>query len=183
MLKRNNLNLRPVKESDLPMLLEWRNSERIRANMYTDHIITGEEHRSWFNRLQQKRDIISLVFEMDQRPLGIVNINRIDRDSNSCHWGFYIGDPDAPRGSGIYMGYVGLEYIFKTLDFRKVTGEALVFNQASIAFHKKLGFSQEILPPVQVLKNGKYEDIVSFALTKDDWLRVKSDLEINYVAA
>ena len=44
MLRRDDCQLRPVLESDLGLIRQWRNSERIRANMFTDHIISSEEH-------------------------------------------------------------------------------------------------------------------------------------------
>jgi len=43
--------LRPIEEGDLATVLEWRNSERIRANMYTDHLISREEHRAGFAKV------------------------------------------------------------------------------------------------------------------------------------
>ena len=111
----------------------------------------------------------TLLFALDGRPLGVVNVTRADRHNGTCHWGFYIGATDPPRGSGTAMGYLGLDYIFATLGLRKVIGEAFAFNEASIAFHRRLGFAQEGCFVRQVLKGGTYRDIISFALFNDQW--------------
>lgn len=178
MLARKDCILRPVEERDLELILVWRNSERIRSNMYTDHVITWEEHRQWFERLQQGEGrTFSLIFEISGKSVGIVNISRLDRVNNTCHWGFYLGEVDAPRGSGTIMGFLGLEYLFEILNIRKVIGEAFVFNQASIAFHEKLGFSREGHFRRHVLKNNNYEDIFAFALFTEQWTKIKSELE------
>ncbi len=43
--------LRPMVEADLDMVRIWRNNPVVRANMYTTHEITPEEHRAWWARL------------------------------------------------------------------------------------------------------------------------------------
>jgi len=179
MLTRKDCILRPVEERDLELILVWRNSERIRSSMYTDHVITREEHLRWFERLQSERLAHSLIFEISRKSVGIVNVSRVDRVNNTCHWGFYVGETDAPRGCGTIMGFLGLEYIFETLNIRKVIGEAFVFNHASIVFHEKLGFSREGHFRRHVLKNGKYEDIFAFALFTEQWTKLKPELERN----
>lgn len=177
MLSREDCKLRAIQESDLAKLLEWRNSERIRSYMFTDHLISIEEHRAWFLRQASKETQTSLIFELDGKPMGVINLSEIDSYNNKCHWGFYIGETNTPKGCGLALGFLGLEYIFDTLQFRKLIGEAFAFNQSSIAFHKKLGFSTEGCLLMHFLKNGVYEDIVLFALFRDDWLHSKDALK------
>jgi len=169
--------LRAVEEKDLELLLRWRNSERIRANMYTSHLITPAEHLAWFGRLSQDADSFAFLFEADGRPLGVVNLNHLDWRNQRCHWGFYLGEADAPRGSGTRMAYLALRHIFEELKLHKVIGEAFSFNAASIAYHKKLGFSQEGHFVEHVLKDGGYLDILSFGLLSQNWPRCKAELE------
>lgn len=75
------------------------------------------------------------------------------------------------------MAYLALLHIFEELKLQKVIGEAFPFNSASIAYHRKLGFSQEGHFVEHVLKDGSYLDILSFALLSHDWPRVKAELE------
>ena len=177
MTKPKRLLLRAVEERDLELLLSWRNSERIRANMYTSHLISPAEHRAWFERLSREPDAFAFLFEADRRPLGVVNLNHLDWRNRRCHWGFYLGETDAPPGSGTRMAYLALLHIFEELKLQKVIGEAFPFNSASIAYHRKLGFSQEGHFVEHVLKDGSYLDILSFALLSHDWPRVKAELE------
>lgn len=180
MIATEQMQLRAVEEKDLEQMLAWRNSERISANMYTGHVITLAEHRAWFARLTEEGRAFAFLFEVSGRPLGVVNLTQMDRVNGTCHWGFYIGEAGAPPGSGTRMAYLALTHIFERLNLRKVIGEAFAFNQASIAYHKKLGFSQEAHFVKHVLKDGRYEDIISFALLKSDWLRLKPQIEKNY---
>jgi UDP-4-amino-4,6-dideoxy-N-acetyl-beta-L-altrosamine N-acetyltransferase len=82
-----------------------------------------------------------------------------------------LGEPDLPPGTGTEMGRLALGFAFETLGIRKLCGEAFAFNRASVAFHRKLGFRQEGIWRKHRLKNDKHEDIVSFALFRDNWRR------------
>ncbi|OEF98875.1 UDP-4-amino-4,6-dideoxy-N-acetyl-beta-L-altrosamine N-acetyltransferase [Vulcanibacillus modesticaldus] len=177
MLLEKKYNLRTIEESDLNVVLEWRNSERIRSNMYTDSIISMNEHRKWFEKIKQDQSSSFNIFEIQGTPVGVVHFYNIDRRNNKCMWGFYIGKEDLPRGSGLIMGYFGLRFAFEELGIRKISGEALAFNKASINFHKKLGFLEEGRFLKHILKNNKYEDVVSFAIFKEDWKQNKTRLK------
>ncbi len=146
MIERTKCNIRSLREEDLPKVLAWRNSDRIRANMYNDHLITLEEHSAWFQRIQQDRNSQHLIFEYDDCPVGVINITQIDPQNNKCYWGFYLGETDTPRGCGLAMGYLGLNHIFGRSEIRKLCAEALVFNVASINYHRKLGLLRRLFP-------------------------------------
>lgn len=172
----DHCTLRPIAESDLDILLAWRNSPAIKGNMFNDHTITPEEHRAWFERAQNSRLSRHLLFLHRDRPLGAVNVRGIDRANGRCIWGFYIGDPDAPRGSGTAMACLALDYIFGTLGMRKVCSEAFAFNDASINYHRKLGFREEGRLRAHQIKEGKYEDIIIFGLFRPEWEEVRPRL-------
>lgn len=172
-----NCRLRPAQQDDLAKILKWRNTSRIRAVMFTDRTITADEHRAWFERLQEEKSAYCMVFEFQVRPVGVVNIVQIDRHSNKCSWGFYLGEIDVPRGIGAVMGYLALEYIFEVLSIRKLCSEVLAFNTRSIRFHEKMGFVKEGHLAKHVLKNGSYEDVVVMAHFHESWIKSKNKLK------
>lgn len=175
-MKLEGFNLRPIEERDLDLVLGWRNSDRVRTNMYTDHIITPDEHRSWYERTRQTEFPQTLIFEYRGIPAGLKSFTQVDRSNSRCYWGFYLGKSELPRGCGTAMGFLALEYIFEQQNFHKVCAEAFVFNEGSVKYHTRLGFVQEGRFAQHVLKRGRYEDILSFAIFRDDWLSEKSEL-------
>ncbi|RKX24441.1 MAG: UDP-4-amino-4,6-dideoxy-N-acetyl-beta-L-altrosamine N-acetyltransferase [Candidatus Zixiibacteriota bacterium] len=176
MLRREDYQLRPMREDDLEIVLQWRNSERIRSASYTDHIISMEEHRAWFRRVSEDERYLQFVFEYLGRPVGVVNISDINKADNRCVWGFYIGAEDIPRGCGSAMGFFALEHLFENLGFRKVVGEALTSNEGSVRYHERLGFIREGILVEHVLKNGKYEDVMTLGHFEKKWREIKSEL-------
>lgn len=175
-MNRDAFGLRPIEERDLETVLSWRNSERVRSCMYSDHMITPDEHRAWFGRNLQAEFPATLIFEFRGVPVGLKSFSRIDRYNNRCSWGFYLGETALPRGCGTAMGLLALEYIFEQQNFHKLCAEAFAFNTESINYHTRLGFSEEGRFVKHHMKNGRYEDIISFALFKEDWLNNKPAL-------
>jgi len=169
MASREDFVLRPMSDKDIPLVLEWRNSERVRANMYTDHLISIDEHQKWFSRAKDDVKSRFFIFEHKGTPVGVVNIVQIDDSNKKCYWGFYLGEAEAPKTSGPAMEFLALEYMFDTLEMRRVCCEVFVFNEPVIKLHKKFGFVEEGVFVGHTLKNNKYEDVVSMAIFRDAW--------------
>lgn len=177
MPSREDCNIRPISESDLEQVLRWRNSERIRANMYTDHLISWEEHQAWFMKLKEDQTAVYLIFEFLQRPVGFTYFTCIDSKNGKCFFGFYLGEEKMPRGIGTIMGVLGIEHAFGKMGIRKLCGETFAFNKASINLFRRLGFAEEGHFVKHILKNEKYEDVISFAILKEDWENNRRKLE------
>ncbi|MHB8073704.1 UDP-4-amino-4,6-dideoxy-N-acetyl-beta-L-altrosamine N-acetyltransferase [Desulfosporosinus fructosivorans] len=170
--------LRPLAEDDLELVLRWRNSDRVRMAMFDDSIISWINHLAWYKKTQENPDSSKHLIFMNQKiPLGVINVNRFDPIHGRCYWGFYVGEPKAPRGSGMVMGYLGLEYIFGELCIRKLCSEAFAFNEVSVNYHKRLGFLEEGVFLEHILKQGQYHDIVCLSHFRDRWMVTKTQIE------
>ena len=175
-MKKTDFLLREMTEDDLEMVLEWRNLESVRAYMYTDHVISIDEHRSWYAKAKEDPTSVYLVCEEQGVAIGAVNFVQIDRINNKSFWGFYLGQQHGPRGRGSIMEYLALEYAFGQLGLRKLCGEVLSFNEHVLKLHKKFGFQEEGCFRQHVLKNGKYEDVVAIGLLADEWAEKRDRL-------
>lgn len=158
--------LRPMTEADLASVLRWRNHPDIRRFMYTRHEITPEEHSRWFHKVRQDSNRHLLIFQPEDTALGFVQISC--NGHNLADWGFYLA-PEAPRGTGSALGKSALTYAFSTLKLHKLCGEALGFNEKSIRFHLKLGFTQEGVLRQQHFDGEQYHDIYRFGLLASEW--------------
>jgi UDP-4-amino-4,6-dideoxy-N-acetyl-beta-L-altrosamine N-acetyltransferase len=169
MLAFEDCSMRPLRAEDAQRLLRWRNSERIRANMYTDHKISPAEHNAWLARALSDDRASYLIFEYRRRPVGFVSFTGIDHLQGRCSWGFYLGETDVPRGMGSVMQCFALDHAFSVLGIRKLCSEVFAFNAESVSLHQKFGFSQEGRMVQHCLKNGRFEDIVSLAKFGSTW--------------
>lgn len=163
-----NRRLRPMQSQDLERVLAWRNHPEVRRHMYTQRLITLEEHRAWFERARQAPQRHLLIYEQDGEPLGFVNLNVVDTAAGRADWGFYLA-PEAPRGSGQGLGQCTLTYAFTTLKLHKLCGEVLADNTRSQRFHERLGFRREATHRDHFHDGNTYHDVIGFGLLAEEW--------------
>ena len=156
-----------MQESDLELVLSWRNHIDVRQYMYTQHEISLTEHTNWFNKVSKDDNYNLLIFEIDSKALGFVNIHQIAQ-GGIADWGFYTS-PNAPKGTGSKLGEQALDYAFNTLQLHKLCGQALDFNEASIRFHKRLGFKKEGVLEQHHFDGQKYYDVICFGLLASEY--------------
>ncbi len=159
--------MRAMTASDLPQTLVWRNHPDISRWMYSRHSIGIDEHRRWFERAIQDGQRHLLIFELDCRPMGFVQLTRLHGDL-IADWGFYAA-PDAPKGTGRLLGNCALGHAFGPLGLHKVCGEAITDNTRSVRLHLALGFTQEGLRREQHFDGTRYHDVLYFGLLAAEW--------------
>jgi len=157
--------------SDLDRVRGWRNHLNVRRYMYTQHEITRDEHQAWFTREMTDNSKYLLIFENDNQPRGYIHLNS-HGGLPIADWGFYLA-PDSEKGIGKKLGEIALEYSFLTLKLHKICGQALAFNERSIGFHKRLGFSQEGCLKDQHYDGQKFHDVCMFGLLAEDWITTR----------
>jgi UDP-4-amino-4,6-dideoxy-N-acetyl-beta-L-altrosamine N-acetyltransferase len=176
MLVRDACRLRVMADADLDMVLQWRNREKIRRAMYNDHMIERAEHYAWFERVTREQKTHHFIFEYESTPVGVINVVDINQVANRCAWGFYVGAEKVQRGTGSAMGFVALEHLFENMGFHKVIGEVLSDNEASLRYHRRLGFGEEGRLVEHVCKGDRYLDVVTFAIFDRVWYSIKTQL-------
>jgi UDP-4-amino-4,6-dideoxy-N-acetyl-beta-L-altrosamine N-acetyltransferase len=168
-LKPEYARLRRLSDGDLELVLEWRNSPKIREQMYDPRPIEPERHRNWFALIRKDPKKEFFVFEYDHVPMGTVQFSGLD--TAVTEWGFYVGKDGAPKGMGTLMGWLAIDRIFaEHQKVERIAGEVLPFNEGSARYHRKLGFS-EVVRTLRVLEHrGEEVEILRFELSRSAWL-------------
>lgn len=169
-------NLRPILFDDAEMVLEWRNQDFVRLNMYYHEIIDLESHMKWFSSMMDDASSRYFIYEQNNIPLGLVAFTNIDRKNNKAFWAFYAAD-NKKIGVGVEMETLALQYAFEELHLNKLCCEVLEFNSSVINFHQKFGFKQEGIRRQDYFRDGKFFDIYELALFKDIYLKSKNVVE------
>ncbi|GAA0454011.1 UDP-4-amino-4,6-dideoxy-N-acetyl-beta-L-altrosamine N-acetyltransferase [Alkalibacillus silvisoli] len=172
-----NYRLENLTEPYLLQVLTWRNQPHVREMMYTDHLITKEEHEKWFeNVIRSNESIVKLLF-YQETPLGLVQFNHIHERFKRCYWGFYIGEKNPPNKTGTALGILALDYIFLKQGLEKVLAEVIENNTRSFHYHKKLGFVEEGRFIKHIIKHNQALDVIPMALFNDEWQQVRTKLK------
>ncbi|MEJ0066666.1 MAG: UDP-4-amino-4,6-dideoxy-N-acetyl-beta-L-altrosamine N-acetyltransferase [Caulobacteraceae bacterium] len=102
------VELRRLEDEDRDRIFAWRNSPDVRAYMYTDHLITPQEHAAWFVGIEGDESRRYWIVTSDDTPVGLVNLYDIDRANQRCAWAYYPRRPRRARpGSGLLCRVLG----------------------------------------------------------------------------
>jgi len=160
------------------MVLRWRNLPEVAKYMYTDHVITPEEHEKWFQRILKDPTCRYWIIVCDGRDVGLANIYNLDRQNRRCYWAFYIVSPNVRgKGVGSFVECTILHHVFDELQLNKLCCEVLAFNETVTNMHKGFGFKQEGLFREHIVKGEQSMDIVCLAMVRQEWESVKPEIE------
>lgn len=132
--------LRPLTNDDARQLLDWRNSDHVRKFMVNQDLIEWEGHKKWVAKVvSMPDDYRYFIYEVEGKPTGMIGFYGFDKAGNA-EWGLYIGDAEAPKGSGESMCRLALDKFFTELDGDQLETFALAHNERAVKLYKKLGF-------------------------------------------
>lgn len=162
--------LRPIKEEDTDIVLEWRNSPEVVKNFIYRKPISREEHLDWLHNKVEKGLVHQFVVcdkETDE-PLGCVYLQNIDMTHRKAESGvFFSSRAQKGKGYATEAGKLLLHYAFYELGLHKVMARVLAYNQASIRVHEKMGGAREAYLKDELFLEGSYVDEVLFGFSKE----------------
>jgi UDP-4-amino-4,6-dideoxy-N-acetyl-beta-L-altrosamine N-acetyltransferase len=164
------VSLHPLTHDDGPRVLAWRNSEAVAPFMYSDAVIGAAEHARWLQAALSEPDRIYWIIRLDDQPVGLANLARIDRHNRRCEWAYYLAEP-AVRGRGVGQAveFSVLGHVFETLGLNKLWCEVFLDNEAVWRLHERFGFTREALYRQHVVKGGTARDVVGLGMLASDW--------------
>ncbi len=176
------VSLRPLTVDDGPRVLAWRNSEVVAPFMYGDHRITPEEHELWLRNALALTDRRYWIIQLEDAPVGLVNIVRIDQHNSRCDWAYYLAEPSTRgRGVGAQVEYLTLRFVFEVLGLNKLWCEVLIENSAVWGLHERFGFVREAHYRNHVMKAGQFSDVVGLGLLARDWQAARQTAESRFL--
>ena len=184
MLRHGKYSLRPVHQDDLPMLLAWRNSDRISSEMLTTHKITWAEHEAWFKHIHQQKPPRNFVFCYENRAIGYMGFSDWDEKNRTCSSSSYIGAMlDVPIDAGLFVDYMGLEYIFSHTEMNKVWSYVFEHNKRAYKLNLLLGYKDEGYLRQDFLQNGRLRDVHVIGILRSEWKQEKERIDQLYGGA
>lgn len=165
-------SIRPLANDDLDLILAWRNHPNIRAVMLSNHEISQQEHKLWFENTKNNNDRELMICEEEGTPFGFVQFSGMQNGAGEVDWGFYLSPQARPR-SGNGLGILALEYIFERHKKNEVKSQVFEHNKSSIKFHERLGFKRKPFH-VSGMSNDKKYPLIYFGLKKDEFIKLRN---------
>lgn len=164
-------SLRPVKDEDAGLILEWRNSDRVRKQMLNQEIIRWDEHNIWFEKIKNEEVVLHFIFEYLERPIGFAYITDYNSTEKKCSSGMYLGEVnDVPLDAGIILRYMQAYYIFEVLRVENLLDSTKITNRRVL---------KNNLMGARIVKNEN--GIIWFLKTRDTWSKTEGKLLSGYI--
>lgn len=134
------VTLRSLEHADLPMVLQWRNSDHIRCHMKNQELITPEEHQAWAASIEKRGDRYFII-EDEGTPVGLIWAK--DIYDSQCETGFYLYDKTVQNTLLAYRVSLAFnDYVFDEMGLASIHCDILHENSRSIRFTLSLGYEK-----------------------------------------
>lgn len=153
-----------------------RNQPNVRKYMYTSHEISEDEHRRWLMSLSGNELQSVFAVMQDERLVGIVSLNAINRLHQSADWAFYLDSAVQGKGLGSRVEFWMLDHAFNEAGLEKLNCEVLATNSAVIRMHQKFGFAVEGTRRQNISKDGVRIDVALLGITREEWAAKRPDM-------
>lgn len=167
--------LRPLTESDVPLLVRWINDPETREFLGTSVPMMEGFEREWVRKLSQQhvdmQNIVLMIETLgDCKPIGLMGLHKINLKDRSATTGAVIGEAEfRGKGYGVASKMHLLKYAFRDLNLNRVTSTVISGNDRSVAYSRRCGYVQEGVIREAVFRGGRYRDHILLGVLRPEW--------------
>lgn len=133
-------NYAVLSDEEKLQMLEWRNHEDIRKNMYNTRHIALENHLMFIKSLETRTDRYYWMVCADDKPIGSMNIVDVDINRGTAELGYYMAPEFLGGGDGFFFIYNVLAFVFDVLGLTSLYGATNAENKAAAYIDEYYGF-------------------------------------------
>ncbi len=140
------VTLRPLEESDLDRLRQWRNSDYVREKMVSTSLITAEQQAAWFQKISHDPSQMHWIIEYKGQPVGSTNvkvpvIGETVISARVLEPGLYIGEPDYQGNILAFAPTLAMyDYCFSHFSVTEFSAAVKPDNDAALKYNRQLGY-------------------------------------------
>lgn len=162
------INFLHLKLEEQEMIRNWRNSEKIRKWMYTDHIISKDEHEKFLESLKNNRRLFCWLIKLWNQYVGVLDFIQTDFRNKNAYFGIYASPDCKVFGIGVKLDTLAIKLAFEYASFHSLHLEVIEDNRATIDLHERMGFVKEGKLIEFVQKDGIWKDVVIMGMINEN---------------
>jgi UDP-4-amino-4,6-dideoxy-N-acetyl-beta-L-altrosamine N-acetyltransferase len=145
----------------------WRNHDKIRKWMYTDHIISKQEHNTFFESLKSNNQSFFWFIKLWDMYIGVIYFPYTDFRNKNTYFGIYANPDCKVPGIGIKLDTLAIKLAFGHAGFHSLHLEVIEDNHSVIDLHERMGFVKEGKLRGFVQKDGIWKDVVVMGMINE----------------
>ncbi len=147
--------LERLKEVDIELVRQWRNSDPVRLNMEYREMISPEQQLEWFKSIDNLQNNYLMIHYKGEK-IGLLNDKKVDWETRTSESGLFLGKTEYYATFVPYLVSVaGIETTFYYLDWNKQFAHILKSNQNAIRYNTQLGY--RLSEGQEAMENQQYE--------------------------
>lgn len=172
--------LRKFEERDIDFIFRCKNDASLNSMIVrASNTFSYDDAVKWVHGCMQ--DNPNFIFwavctnDEEQRIVGWVSLSQIDHENRSaCHHGIVIGDKYYREGTAMFEAMLlSMDYAFAHLQLHRLYGSCMAEHKVSPHMLNALGFTLEGKQRDAVYRNGRYYDILIYAMLSNEYTALK----------
>ena len=179
--KEYSICFRDFEERDIDFVLKCKNDDSLNEMIVgTSRKFTFEDAKKWLEGCMGDHETYKFwavcTNDIEKRIVGWISLSQIDKDNRSaCHHGIVIGDKDYRDGTAMFEAMLlSMSYAFNDLHLHRLYGSCLSEHKTSPHMLNSLGFKLEGTQKEAVFRNGRYYDVLDYAMLESEYTRLAS---------
>jgi RimJ/RimL family protein N-acetyltransferase len=165
------VTLRKTKVEDAADIYQWRSGASGKYLRQTANY-SVEAQQKWIES-RSDREVNYIIFDkFSNEKVGTISIYDVNEGDKVANVGrLLLADTWLTKSNpyGLEAMILCYAYVFKTMQFRKITGDIIASNVAMVKLQLYLGMEQEGLLSKHVWMNGEYQDLHIMSLFSEDF--------------
>jgi UDP-4-amino-4,6-dideoxy-N-acetyl-beta-L-altrosamine N-acetyltransferase len=173
-----NLYLRPPEIKDAEAVAPWFNDPEVRRTLKRSWPMSIAAEVEFLRGLRNDQDgaAFAIVLRASDQLIGVTGLHNFDHVARHAGFGITIGDKEHwGRGHGTEATSLILSHAFDTLNLNRVWLHVYEFNPRGIRVYEKLGFAIEGRLRQHVFRDGRYWDVLTMGILRDEWAQRRDD--------
>lgn len=171
-LQGERVNLRAIEETDLPLVHQWANDERVAGDFDVVRPVSADDIRRRYrdNRALNAEGGALLITRKDGTPVGLVTCHSVSYGVYSPAFNIGIEIEPAQRGNGFGSEAQRLfaNYLLHTFPIGRVEASTDVENIAEQRALERAGFQREGVARSASWRGGRWHDMVVYSRVQGD---------------
>jgi RimJ/RimL family protein N-acetyltransferase len=166
--------LRPVVEDDMPLLFRIFADPR-RSHLWMQARRVHDERGFYHAWAAWTSDMIAAKFIVESagQPVGLVFDYQRTLEDGFTKVTALLEEERVGRGAGVVATVLLIDWLFRTLPFRKVYLETYGYNRGVVRMLRKVGLAEEGVMKGSRYWNGSWWDVHIFAVYPDGWPEIR----------
>lgn len=164
--------IRSYEDTDVAALVKYANNRKIWLMLthIFPHPYTIEEAHKWLDTVKQQSVETNFAISTEEELIGAIGFKLFEGvHSKTAELGYWLGEPHWSKGIMSATVRAMTEYMFTNHDFVRIQAGVFESNPASCRVLEKVGYRYEGCLRKHVYKNDVLQDLLIFALLRDEW--------------